>query len=68
MTIQTVELHGERYVIMSEREFMEMRHKLAEAPSAKPDSPGSDKARFREVAPLKTSGVPVSELLIRDRR
>ena len=63
MTIQTVELHGERYVILPEREFLEMQGKLPAS-----QSPQGRPSKFREVTPLKVSGIPASELLIRDRR
>jgi hypothetical protein len=65
MTVQTVELCGERYVILPEREFLEMRKQIpAENQSASEATSGG----FREVVPLQVGGVPTSEMLIQDRR
>jgi hypothetical protein len=56
---------GERYVVLQERDFLELQQaapvnegKLSEAAAEK----------FREVIPVKTGGMPASEMLIRDRR
>ena len=66
MTIQTIELCGERYVILPEREFLELQKKISAPPSteSKPLAGGG----FPEVIPLNVGGVPASELLIQDRR
>ena len=66
MTIQTVELSGERYVILPEREFLELQKQRPAPPSAETKATGS--GPFREVVPLKIGGIAPSELLIRDRR
>lgn len=72
MTIQTIELSGERYVILPEQEFLELQQKLAASPGTNAQSPGHSRAhgpaRFRDVVPLRVGGVPASQLLIQDRR
>jgi hypothetical protein len=68
MAIQTVELRGEGYVIIPERDFLEIqRNQLA---SQNPEAllPFIVQSRFREVVPLRVVGNPASELLIQDRR
>jgi hypothetical protein len=66
MTIQTVELCGERYVILPEREFLELQRKVPATAAIEPTL--SPDGGFREVVPLRVGGIPASELLIRDRR
>lgn len=66
MNIQTIELHGVRYVILPEREFQELQRSLSADASNSAEVPAS--GRFREVVPLKVDGIPASELLISDRR
>lgn len=68
MTIQTVELCGERYVILPEREFLELQRKIpgSQAVEEGPSVPVA--GRFREVVPVRVGGIPASELLIQDRR
>ncbi|MEX2174983.1 MAG: hypothetical protein WD872_11520 [Pirellulaceae bacterium] len=66
MTVQTVELAGERYVILREREFLELRDRVpAPSPLASVSPPVP---AFREVIPLRVGGTPASELLIQDRQ
>jgi hypothetical protein len=66
MTLQTVELLGERYVILREKEFRELEQRARSIrPAESNPKPGG---HFREVTPLKVGGVPASELLIQDRR
>jgi hypothetical protein len=65
MTLQTVELLGERYVILREKEFLELQQKAQRAASVEPNPLTS--GEFRHVVPLRVGGVPASELLIRDR-
>lgn len=68
MTIQTIELLGERYVILSEREFLALqaKHPSVLGNGAAPSDPSEQ--RFREVAPLPVGGMPASQILIQDRR
>jgi hypothetical protein len=66
MTLQTVELHGERYVIVRESDFLELQQKAQAATSIEPKPLTG--AGFRHVVPLRVGGDPASELLIRDRR
>jgi len=66
MTIQTIELHGKRHVILSERDFIEMQRKLTES-GASTQPPVSPAPRFREVVPPRVGGTPASEILIQDR-
>ena len=64
MTIQVVELSGQRYVIIPEREFLEFQAKAGvETSQTDPKN-----RKFREVIPLQISGIPASELLMQDRR
>ena len=66
MTIQTVELSGERYVILPERDFLELQKQRPAPQPAETTATGA--SQFREVVPLKVAGIPPSELLIQDRR
>jgi hypothetical protein len=66
MTLQTVELQGERYVILREKEFLELEQSAHATTPAEPAH--SSGGPFREVIPLRLGGVPASELLIQDRR
>lgn len=68
MTIQTIEIRGERFVIISEHDFLLLQSRTAEprlmrAPNAPEAAP-----RFREITPLPVSGTPASEILIQDRQ
>lgn len=66
MTVQTLELAGQRFVVVPEKEFRKLEQ---EAKSARP-TPGKRDAgqRFASVTRLKVSGIPASQLLIQDRR
>jgi hypothetical protein len=66
--IQTIEIHGERFVILPEREFLALRPPTngANAPAA--PTAGNGTPRFREVTPLPVDGAPASDMLLRDRR
>jgi hypothetical protein len=67
MTIQTIQIGGERYVLLLERDFLALqRHPRTEA--AESPSPQVNGPRFREVTPLPVEGTPASEILLRDRR
>jgi hypothetical protein len=66
MTIQTVELSGKRYVILPEREFLELQKRVRATTSTETQS--SMAGGFREVVPLCVDGIAASELLIQDRR
>lgn len=66
MVIQTIEIHGERFVILPEREFLALRPNAVSPPAA--PAPVNGAARFREVVPMRVEGTPASELLLRDRR
>lgn len=68
MTIQHIELRGERYVIVPEREFLELQRRLPESQTPDAVSTGRSATPFREVTPLKVGGAPASEMLIQDRR
>ena len=68
MTIQHIELRGERYVILPEREFLELQRRLPESQAAQMAASDRNAAPFRDVVPLKMGGVPASKMLIQDRR
>ncbi len=68
MTIQTIEIHGERYVVLLERDFLALRANAPVSSTAQPPPPANGPARFREVVPLRVGGTPASEILIQDRR
>jgi hypothetical protein len=68
MSIQHIQLRGERYVILPEEEFLELQRHRPESEAAQPSASRSSAHAFHEVVPLKVGGVPASELLIRDRR
>jgi hypothetical protein len=65
MTIQTVELRGERYVILPEREFLELQKQI---PAENRRAPQVTSGGFREVVPVRVGGLPASEMLIQDRQ
>jgi hypothetical protein len=69
MTIQTIEISGERYVIISERDFLRLRGQTGEVNGASA-APARDLNQpvFKEIEPLRIAGEPASETLIRDRR
>ncbi len=67
MTIQRIILHGERYVILPEREFMALQTE-ARPPTDSSGGTGSTPPRYAEVVPIDFEGVAPSELLILDRR
>ena len=67
MTIQTIEIHGERYVVLLEKDFLALQasRMTSTAPATPPaNAPG----KFRDVAPLRVSGTPASEILLQDRK
>jgi hypothetical protein len=73
MTVQHIELGGERYVILPEREFDQMvrrhndhQHPMANSPQSCPAA--HEEASFPDITPLDIKGPPASELLLRDRR
>jgi len=67
MTVQTIEIHGERYVLLSERDFLALKGNASSSPQQ--DSQDANGAsRFREVTPVEAPGTPASEILLRDRR
>jgi hypothetical protein len=66
--IQTIEIHGERFVILPEREFLAMRPQTNGVHAPAVTVAGNGTPRFREVTPLPVDGAPASELLLRDRR
>ncbi len=66
MAIQTVELQGERYVILPEREFLELQQKFPNVSSTEAPLPAN--GQFREVVPVRVGGISASELLMQDRR
>jgi len=68
MTIQHIELRGEHYVIVSERDFLELQQQRSQAPVRLPAKPATAAPRFREVVPLPVPGMPASAMLIQDRR
>jgi hypothetical protein len=67
MTIQTIEIHGERYVLLSERDFLTLTRNQAPTAGIAP-RPENGQSPFREVVPLRVGGTPASELLLKDRR
>ena len=69
MTIQTIELFGERYVIMPEREYLVLTQNPHPSGNGHPE-PGvaASPPRFEKVVPLEVPGRPVSEMIIQDRR
>lgn len=66
MNIQVVELSGERYVILPEKEFLQIQAKAAPEKGAGSNGARSS-PRYRKVIPLRVEGIPVSQLLIQDR-
>ena len=66
--IQTIEIHGERFVILPEREFLALRPQTNGAHAAAMPAAGNGTPRFREVTPLPVDGAPASDMLLRDRR
>lgn len=68
MAIQTVELQGERYVIVPEQEFLKLQGQLSQLVLNPPDPQRSATVGFREIVPLRVTGVAVSEIMIQDRR
>jgi hypothetical protein len=72
MTIQTVELAGQRFVILPESEFREIERKLAsqmEPPTvAGVAASAMTNQRFEAVVPFTVAGEQASEMLIRERR
>jgi hypothetical protein len=56
MPIQTVELSGERYVILSEKEFLEIQQKVPASSVPEPLSSSQREARYRDVIPLRVGG------------
>jgi hypothetical protein len=77
MTVQHIELGGERYVILPEREFEALARSSAgrtpsdSAPLHKPAPAGVPvraATKFHAVVPLQVAGTPASEILLRDRR
>jgi hypothetical protein len=67
MTIQTVELAGRRFVIISEEDFQRLWKSAGSGGLPRPEGPPR-RGQFAAVKPLKVSGIPASELLIQDRR
>jgi len=74
MTVQHIELAGQRYVILPEHEFKKMlrdddqRQDSTSAGSDQPAAAVHQEASFPEITPLKVQDPPASEMLIRDRR
>ena len=66
MSIQTIEIHGERFVILSERDFLAIQ--ANSDPTSSSLNAGNGELRYREVVPLQFEGTPASELLLQDRR
>ncbi len=64
MTFQTIEIAGQRLVILPEEEF----RKLHQSTVSNEPAMNSEKAKFAVVQPLKVGGQPASEMLIQDRR
>lgn len=67
MTIQTIELAGQRFVILPESEFREIERTLASRQQSISDLPAGSH-RFEPVKPFAVSGEQASEMLIRERR
>lgn len=64
MIVQTVELAGQRFVVLPEEDFRKLERE------AHPSSSATAKPRpkFAPVMPLKVRGIPASESPTRDRR
>lgn len=67
MTVQTIEIHGERYVLLSERDFLALQSKST-SPSQLADRGTNGSSRFRDVTPVELPGTPASDILLRDQR
>jgi hypothetical protein len=68
MAAQTIEIHGEKYVILPEQEYLALQLSITQVSPAATPAPENGSARFRNVVPLHVGGTPPSELLMRDRR
>lgn len=66
MTIQTVELAGQRFVILSEPEFRELERRLSQQAGAPPLPPSP--SQFDPVTPFEVPGESASDMLVRERR
>jgi hypothetical protein len=64
-TIQTIELSGQRYVVLPESEYLTLRSRShrASAESEQHVAPA-----FKRIKPLQVTGVPASEMMLRDRQ
>ena len=66
MTVKTVELRGERFVIPAEADFLKLQNES--------NTPGRDGATlatppcFPDVTPIDVGGIAASTLLLQDRR
>lgn len=68
MTVNTVELKGERFVILTEADFLDLKRRSNPAPRAASAAASARGPTFAEVTPLEVGGEPASDLLVRDRR
>lgn len=65
--VQVFEIHGERFVILPEREYIAMR----DAPPLHVQQPATTNGtapKFGDVTPVPIRGTAASETLIRDRQ
>ena len=67
MTVQTIEIVGRRFVLLSEEEFRELERRAAGTESAA-SALEAPRQRFADVTPFVVSGESASEMLIRERR
>ncbi len=67
MNVQTIEIAGQRFVILSEPDFQELERRLLAEGHASPAA-ASTKPRFEPVTPFEIRGESASDMLIRERR
>ncbi len=68
MNIQTIEIAGQRFVILPEPEFQELERRVLCAGQTSPLEPPSGKPKFEPVTPFEIQGESASDMLIRERR
>lgn len=64
-TVQTLELSGQRYVVLPEAEYLTLRSRIGKATE---ESAQDVPPVFSKVTPVQVGGVPASEMMLRDRQ